>query len=78
MIIEIGRRVVIVKNEGTLGMLVADKHLECRRVYSYGTLKGIVPGHGGDVVWVEHDSDQSVGAYALTELIDDMSTARHS
>jgi hypothetical protein len=51
----------------TLGMLVAPRHLTARRPHALGTLLGYVPGHGGDVWWVQH-KDGQIGAYSLTEL----------
>lgn len=43
------------------------QHLECRRPSAKGTIRGWVPGHGGDVWWVEHE-DGTVGAYCFDEL----------
>lgn len=51
----------------TAGMMVAAKHMECRRPGAKGTVRGWVPGHGGDVWWVEHE-DGTVGAYCFDEL----------
>jgi hypothetical protein len=33
-----------------------------------GTIAGVVGGFGGDVYWVRHDDDGSVGAYCFTEF----------
>ena len=49
------------------GMSVAQKHLEARAPSTEGTVRGCVPGHGGDVWWVEH-SNGAVGAYCFDEF----------
>jgi hypothetical protein len=51
----------------TRGMLIAQKHLDARKPNAEGVIKGWVPGHGGDVWWVEH-KDGSVGAYSFDEF----------
>ena len=51
----------------TAGMMVAARHRGCRRPSAKGTVRGRVPGHGGDVWWVEHE-DGTVGAYCFDEL----------
>ena len=60
-------RVRTVKLGETTGMLIAEKHLNCRRAGVTGTVQHYVPGHGGDVWFVAHD-DGTVGAYRFTEL----------
>lgn len=62
-----GLRVRITRDEGTMGMMIAPKYLSTRRVGATGTVKSWVPGHGGDVWWIEHD-DGSVAAYCFTEF----------
>jgi hypothetical protein len=64
----IGVRVRIYRLGDTRGILVASKHLYSRQIGKIGTLKGIVPGHGGDVWWVLHDEASIVTAYATTEF----------
>jgi hypothetical protein len=51
----------------TDGMMINPKHLVTRTVDALGTIKGYVPGHGGDVWWVEHE-DGSIAAYAFEEF----------
>lgn len=62
MHIQTGDRVRVVKLDSTTGMLIADRHLQARRVGATGIVRNYVPGHGGDVWFVEHD-DGSIGAY---------------
>ncbi len=52
----------------TKGMLIKEKHLEVRREGLTGTVKSYVPGHGGDVWFVQHDNSEEVGAYCFTEF----------
>lgn len=52
--------------DGERGLLVTERHLFARRD-APGVVKGYVPGHGGDVWWVEHD-DGAIGAYCFTEM----------
>lgn len=68
--LESGMRVRVTKLEDTLGMFVVLRHLSCRKVGIVGTVAtpGVVPGHGGDVWFVEHDGCSDVGAYNATEL----------
>jgi hypothetical protein len=51
----------------TTGMLVSEKHLECRRPDAEVTYLQYVPGHGGDVWAMEHE-DGTIGVYCYTEL----------
>jgi hypothetical protein len=53
--------------EDTRGMMVAQKHLDCRTPGITGTVEGLVGGHGGNIWWVKHD-DGAVAAYCYTEL----------
>ena len=62
-----GLRVKITKLGNTRGMLIDEQHLNVRAVGVTGTIKGHVPGHGGDVWWVEQD-DGKVGAYVFDEF----------
>lgn len=69
MNIETGMKVkTVTKLENTRGMLLNPRHLECRKAGITGTVKGCVPGHGGDVWWVAHEGCDDVGAYCYTEL----------
>lgn len=51
----------------TTGFLIHPKHLSARRSNTEGILHSYVPGHGGDVWFIQHDDD-SVGAYSITEF----------
>jgi len=61
-------RVKTTKLESTNGMCIAQKHLNVRQEGVTGTVKSYVPGHGGDVWFVQHDNPTEVGAYCYTEL----------
>lgn len=52
----------------TGGMIIAAKHLICRRVGVKGTVKNWVPGHGGDVWYIQHENSPDVGAYVFNEF----------
>lgn len=60
-------RVKIISLGDTRGMMINPKHTECRAVGRTGAVRGYVPGHGGDVWWVEH-ADGTVGAYVYDEF----------
>ena len=66
--VKIGMKVRISKLGETTGMLIKPRHLECRKLEVTGTVKGYVPGHGGDVWWVQHDNSEDVGAYCFDEM----------
>ena len=66
--IQPGMKVKVVKLRTTDGMFVKPHHLDARMVGATGTATGYVPGHGGDVWWVDHDNNNQVGAYSFTEL----------
>jgi hypothetical protein len=76
---EAGTRVMVVRDFGKEGMLIAPSNLEHRAIGVTGWVKAgpggqtWVPGHGGDVVWVQHDMPEGsqcfVSAYQLVELI---------
>jgi hypothetical protein len=66
--VKIGMLVKIGKLGETTGMFVKPRHLECRTEGVIGTVKEMVPGHGGDVWWVAHDDSDDVGAYVYTEM----------
>ena len=65
--IKVGMRVKTTRLHSTRGMIVKEHHLKVRKAGLEGTVKGYVPGHGGDVWWVEHN-DGSVGAYCFNEF----------
>ena len=55
--------------EETTGYMVHQKHLKAREISSIGVVKSWVPGHGGDVWFVQHSNDSNdIGAYTFTEL----------
>lgn len=63
-----GMRVKIGGLRSTRGMTINPRHLNVRKEGITGTIQGWVPGHGGDVWWVQHDNSQDVGAYCVTEM----------
>lgn len=66
--VKIGLRVRVTKLEDDItGMFVKKKYLDVRQVGIKGRITGYVPGHGGDIWWVEHDNGD-VGAYIFTEF----------
>jgi hypothetical protein len=66
--VEPGMRVRIGDLGSTLGMLIADKHLNVRKSGTTGVITRYVPGHGGDVWFVKHDDSDEIGAYCFTEM----------
>lgn len=66
--ISIGLKVKTLRLEDTKGMMIKPHHLDCRKSGITGSIVGYVPGHGGDVWWVRHDGDGSIGAYCFMEL----------
>lgn len=68
--VKVGLRVRIAMLDTALvkGLLVKPRHLEVRALGKTGIVKGYVPGHGGDVWWVQHDGSDEVGAYCFTEM----------
>lgn len=68
-ILESGTKIVThAALDTTQGMLINPKHLTCRKGNQKGTIQGWVPGHGGDVYWVQHEGSNEVGAYCFTEF----------
>jgi len=63
----IGTKLLVTELRDTRGFLVQPKHMSVRRAGETVTMKGWVPGHGGDVWWCKHDNGD-VGAYCFTEL----------
>lgn len=63
-----GKRVRIVKLQETTGWFVNPEYLSVRKAGITGVVSDHVPGHGGDVWWIEHDNSTVVGAYGLEEF----------
>jgi hypothetical protein len=53
----------------TTGFLIKEKNLKTRKPNTKGKYIGFVPGHGGDVWWIEHENGD-VAAYCFDELED--------
>lgn len=53
---------------GKVDYFCHSKHLEARKDDSYGFIRGIVGGHGGDVYWVAHPNTNTVAAYGWDEF----------
>lgn len=53
--------------ESTGGFLIKQQHLDCRVPNTEGEILGYVPGHGGDVYWVQH-ANGDVAAYGYPEF----------
>lgn len=51
----------------TRGFNVKPERIAARRKNANGTVKNFVPGHGGDVWFVEH-ADGSIAAYMFDEF----------
>ena len=62
-----GERVVVYRLGSTDGFLIHANNMANRKVGAVGTVTSYVPGHGGDVWFVEHDGGL-VGAYCYDEL----------
>ncbi len=60
-------KVKITRLESTTGMLIKKEYLDNRKLGAVGEIVNWVPGHGGDVWWVKHDSGE-VAAYCFTEF----------
>lgn len=50
------------------GMMVHHAHLAARSANATGEIAGVVGGHGGDVYWVRHGSDECLAAYCFNEF----------
>jgi hypothetical protein len=66
--VKTGLRVRTVNLGTTKGMLIADRHILARCNGITGTVLQYVPGHGGDMWFVEHDGTGEIGAYCFDEL----------
>lgn len=62
-----GERVIVRRLGSTEGFLIHPRPMSCRKLGAVGTATSYVPGHGGDVWFVQHD-DGTVGAYCYDEL----------
>jgi hypothetical protein len=62
-----GMKVRVIKDNGTRGMMIADKHLAIREVGKEGTVLDYVAGHGGDVWFIQQDN--GIAAYSYTEIV---------
>lgn len=63
-----GMRVRTTKLGDTLGMMINAKHILVRRAGVIGVVRSYVPGHGGDVWFVQHENSDEVGAYVFDEI----------
>lgn len=52
----------------TDGLTIHARHLACRKAGVTGFVRGYVPGHGGDVWWVQHEGSEDIGAYCFNEF----------
>lgn len=62
-----GMQVTVTHLGSTVGMLIAERHLRVRRTGATGEVISYVPGHGGDV-WFIDQGDGDAGAYCYTEF----------
>lgn len=53
----------------TQGFLIGPQYLAARRADAPGKVRAMVPGHGGDVWYIEHD-DGTVAAYCYDEFVE--------
>jgi hypothetical protein len=52
-----------------IGMIVPAQCVATRRVSAEGIIRGVVPGHGGDLYYVEHEAhDLHYAVYRFTEF----------
>jgi hypothetical protein len=69
MILPPGTKVRTYKRLGkTDGMMISPNNLNLRKPNTVGEVSDWVPGHGGDVYWVQHEGDDRPAAYCFTEL----------
>jgi hypothetical protein len=66
--VKAGLRVKTTELGNTIGILVKPQYLDARREGVVGVDQSHVPGHGGDVWWVEHEDTRVVAAYVFTEF----------
>lgn len=68
---KIGLKVITTKiDPDTRGMMINPRHLTIRREGARGTVLNYVPGHGGDVWFVQHDDceELEIAAYGTWEM----------
>lgn len=66
-----GFRVVTVdvfEKNATMGMIGGPDYIAARKNGEPGEIAGVVGGAGGDLYFVKHDVDGSVGVYAFMEF----------
>lgn len=61
-------RVRVTELDSTNGMQIHERHLACRKAGVTGLVRGCVPGHGGDVWFVQHEGSDDIGAYCYNEF----------
>ena len=61
-----GIKVRVTVDNGTSGMFIKDEHLAIRQVGKTGRVLSYVPGHGGDVWFIQQDN--GIAAYCFNEL----------
>ena len=54
--------------ESPVGMVVPPANLAARKAGAQGTIAGVVPGHGSDVYWVQHEAGEPLAPYCYTEF----------
>jgi len=55
--------------DSAAGLIIPSNCHAQRRESAFGTVRGVVPGHGGDVYYVEHElHDLCYAAYCFTEF----------
>ena len=54
--------------EDTRGLLCGPGNLGARKPSTDGTIHGVVPGHGGDVYWIQHAHTVLLAPYCFTEF----------
>ena len=64
--VRIGMKVKTTRLDSTAGMFVKQECLDRREIGKKGKIVSFVPGHGGDVWFVEQDND--VAAYNYLEF----------
>ena len=62
-----GLRVRTTRLEGTEGISVHSRHIDCREENITGVIRDYVPGQGGDLWFVLQD-DGLIGAYCFDEM----------
>lgn len=63
-----GIRVCITTLHSTEGMILIEEALQSRQIGATGIVRSHVPGHGGDVWFVEHDIGDKIAAYCFNEM----------